>query len=305
MAHVKLSLSKFRRAHGRTRFRRQSARLVTAVYCSAILLVMLALPSTAQALGYWPWDTWAGSSRDATQPDAKLSFAPEFSNEFHWWDSLVGAYRFAYPKLGEKTLYPVDRLKYVRPDALPTESPSYSESREIHPWGEGSFLKHEFVLFRGSVQDILATQMQFSAMQLILWRRPVTEWMAIYGENVLQTYGYPQQNDSRLPTTLERRTMEIRTAAGLEFIHQGRIRLRLPLIVEQKYYRKANGSYEADSHWTHGAWLAPQLAVATGRESELLFTTSTLSFVNGDFSQISLKDGFTTQWYQVLLRTTL
>jgi hypothetical protein len=198
----------------------------------------------------------------------------------------------------------LNEMQYSPPDALPIDTPSYSETWERKPWGPDSFLKRELNIFRGSIEDIRQLQMSISALQLLMHRIPLSENFALYGENSFQTFAYPQ-HDSRVSPTLERRSLEIRTAIGVEWVYRQRIRFRLPLFLEQKQYRRWDHSFGPMSEWRHGVWLAPELAIATTPNSELLFTTSTLSFVNADLSRFSLVDGLTTHWYQVLFRTAI
>lgn len=220
-----------------------------------------------------------------------------------WWPRWSGTYGFTVDD-AQKRFHPIERLGFARPDLLPEASPSYTVSTELHPWGENSFLKNELTIFRGSIGAIRDQQMQLSAIHLVLYRRPVTDKFALYGENFLQAYSYSSPHAMHSPTA-DRRLAENRTSVGVEYVYENRLRLRLPVFFEQTHTRRPSAVGDDASPWRYSAWVAPQVAFATSPVSELLLTTSTQSFVSTQLTQFVPQAVLKPTWFELRFRTDI
>jgi hypothetical protein len=220
-----------------------------------------------------------------------------------WWPRWSGTYGFKVED-EEKRFHPIERLSFTHPDLLPDASPSFTVSTELHPWGENSFLKNELTIFRGSIGSIRDEQMQLSAIYLVLYRRPVTETLALFGDNFFQAYTYSTPHAMHSPTA-DRRLAENRTSVGVEYIYEDRLRLRLPVFFEQSHTRRPNAVGIEANPWRYAAWVAPQVAFATSPESELLLTTSTQSFVSAELTRFVPQAVFKPTWFELRFRTDI
>jgi hypothetical protein len=220
-----------------------------------------------------------------------------------WWPRWSGTYGLNVDD-EQKRIQPNDRLGFVRPDLLPEDSPSYTVCTELHPWGENSFLKNELTIFRGSIGSIRDQQMQLSAIHLLLYRRPVTERLALFGENFFQAYTYSTPHAMHSPTA-DRRLAENRTSVGVEYVHEDRLRLRLPVFFEQSHTRRPAAEGVEASPWSYAAWVAPQLAFATSSVSELLLTTSSQSFVSAHLTEFVPQAVLKPTWFELRFRTDI
>lgn len=220
-----------------------------------------------------------------------------------WWPRWSGSYGYSVDD-EQKRAHPTERLGFTRPDLLPETSPSYTVSTELHPWGENSFLRNELTIFRGSIGSIRDEQMQLSAIHLVLYRRPVTEKLALYGENFLQAYTYSTPHAMHSPTA-DRRLAENRTSVGVEYADEDRLRVRLPVFFEQSHTRRPTAVGIEASPWRYSAWVAPQVAFATSSVSELLLTTSTQSFVSTQLTEFVPQAVLKPTWFELRFRTDI
>ncbi|MBY0370616.1 hypothetical protein K2X33_08020 [bacterium] len=215
-------------------------------------------------------------------------FEPGIQERLRYWVP-TGPMVFSSP--------PVTSLR----ELLKTPKSSYQETQEWKVWGPDSFLSHEWMVSAPSANDIFLDDSHLTVHQLILYRYPFSESLALYGENYSHLYFYSGNRFSR--GRGEALAAETKTVVGLEKVFNKIVRLRLPLFWEIKHYPFFAGM--GDHPWRHGLWFAPQLAIRTGPKSELLLTISTLSFVDGPLLNWNFSNLVKTSWHHLLFRLSL
>ncbi len=182
-------------------------------------------------------------------------------------------------------------------------NPSYQEAREWKAWGTDSFLRHEWFVMAPSTGDRLDRSIELMLNQLVLYRFPLGDRSAIYGENYTLTRWHSSGRFLSLANAGEKLGGETKTVIGFEQRVGKSIRLRLPLFWQILYFAEVANA--ADPSFRQGIWVAPQIAIQTGPGSEILFTISTPSIVDAGMVYWTPSNFLKTTWHHLVFRTLL
>ncbi len=208
----------------------------------------------------------------------------------------------ATPFETQSLFYQEMALKSVRDISL-LSGPSYQETRERKLWGEDSSLRHDWYVTAPSTGDRLDLGVEMYLSQRLRYRYPLSKNSALYGENYTETRWYGNSRYLSSVNPDDRLGAESKTVLGFEQRFGTHLRLRVPLLWQTRYYSRV--ALPSDRRFRHDIWLAPQLAIQTGAQSELVFTISTDSLADSAMQYWKPANLLKTYWHQVSFRTAL